>query len=326
MMAEEITVFTEAIFPEGHLQRARSVFRRLKFFLQAKKTPSYKKYGGHYAVTRSLVEGLIKNNITFNYNPSRKKDIADKVIVLAGMERLKDMVELKRKGKIKTLFAGPNIFESPLEENGLLMDPAIDKCIVPSEWIRSFFIQEAQTLQDKVEIWHAGVDTEYWKPVVGQKRNKVIVYWKTEAEDYYRSVCDLLRDYDYEPATIKYGSYSIEEYKELLNQSLFIVFISRSESQGIAMAEAWSMDVPVYAWDPGKLDYKNRNYREVTSCPYLTDEAGLKWTDVNELKELLGKTKNSGCSFQPRKYALRFFTDEHTSAELVSKFRRFNGA
>ena len=325
-MSAELTVFTEAIYPEGTLQRVMSFFGRLKFILRAKKAPPYTKYGGHYAVTRSLVEGLKKNNIKFNYNPSHKKDIAANVIVLAGTERLKDLVRLKQEGKIKTLFAGPNIFESPLEEDGILTDPEIDRCIVPSEWIKSHFIQESETLQNKIEIWHAGVDTEYWKPVAGQKRNKVIIYWKTETEDFYLSVENLIRQYGYEPATIKYGSYSIEEYKERLNESVFIVFISRSESQGIAMAEAWSMNVPVYAWDPGKLEYKNRNYSQVTSCPYLTNESGMKWTDLDQLKEILEKTKNDISRFQPRKYALRHFSDEHTSAELVSKFRGFNSS
>lgn len=30
------------------------------------------KYGGHYAVTRSIVDGFKKNKINFNYNPNEK--------------------------------------------------------------------------------------------------------------------------------------------------------------------------------------------------------------------------------------------------------------
>jgi len=325
MKPAELTVFTEPISAEGTTQQVRSFFRPLKFALQGKTPPPRKKYGGHYAVTRSLLEGLKKTGIDFNYNPSRKKDIAGNVIVLAGVERLQKLIELKQQGKIKILFAGPNICESPLEEDDLLTNLAIDKCIVPSGWIKTFFIQEQQTLKDRVEIWHAGVDTEYWKRSIQDKPSKVILYWKTEGEEFYHAIKDVIRQYGYEPVTINYGNYSLPEYKEALNKSLFAVFVSRSESQGIAMAEAWSMDVPVYAWDPGKLDYKNRDYREVTSCPYLTNEVGLKWTDIHQLKDILEGTRKGIFSFQPRQYAIRLFADEQTSTALVNKFRHHSG-
>jgi len=326
MKPVELSVFTEAISPERQSEQVMYFFRRIKYALQLKKLPPLKTYGGHYAVTRSLVEGLKKIGVEFNYNPTRTNDIAPNVIVLSGAERLKYMVQLKNKGEIKILFAGPNIFESPLEENALLTDPAIDKCVVPSGWVKTFFIQEAQSVSNKIEIWHAGVDAEYWKPWAQQKENKAIIYWKTEEEAFCEAVMDIVRQYGFEPVKIKYGIYTPGEYREELNKSLFAVFISRSESQGIAMAEAWSMNVPVYAWDPGTLDYKSRTYREVTSCPYLTDEAGLRWKSIDQLKDIIGKTGNGTLSFQPREYALRLFTDEHAASELIENFRRYNGS
>ena len=36
-----------------------------------------------------------------------------------------------------------------------------------------------------------------------------------------------------------------------------VYYISRSESQGIALTEAWSMNVPTYVWDTGIFIYKN---------------------------------------------------------------------
>src|SRR5882757_3664812 len=96
----KLTVFTEPISANGFIPRVKSFLRPLKFFLQGKKAPQQKKYGGHYAVTRSLVEGLQKIGADFNYNPMREKDISENVIVLAGVERLKEAIELKNKEKI----------------------------------------------------------------------------------------------------------------------------------------------------------------------------------------------------------------------------------
>ena len=171
----QLTVFTEPISAEGFFDRVKSFFRPLKFFLQGKKTPLKKKYGGHLAVTRSLVEGLQKIGANFNYNPSFKRAIAENVIVLASVERLKKMIELKKKGRIKKLFAGPNVCESPAEAGGILTDTAVDVCIVNSEWTADVFLAERSDLHGRIDIWYAGVDTEFWQPS-SRKRAEMSCY------------------------------------------------------------------------------------------------------------------------------------------------------
>ncbi|HLG40110.1 MAG TPA: hypothetical protein VI461_10590, partial [Chitinophagaceae bacterium] len=271
----------------------------------------------------SLVEGLEKIGADFNYNPIRKKNIAENVIVLAGVGRLKEIIELKKKGKIKKLFAGPNICESPNEENGILANKAIDVCIVPSQWVGVSYLEEENDLRGRIEIWHAGVDSNYWQPSAKKKNRDVIIYWKTEEEEFCKAIEDIIRNHNYNPVRVKYGNYSSKEYKEGLDIAVFAVFVSRSESQGIALAEAWSMDVPTYVWDPGELVYKNRKYKNITACPYLTEEAGLKWIELNELKEIVDRTQKGVLSFKPRKYVLRSFSDEQSASDLVNKFQCF---
>ena len=53
---------------------------------------------------------------------------------------------------------------------------------------------------------------------------------------------------------------------------LLAVFLSSSESQGIALAEAWSMNVPTFVWNPKPKELNGRYFPSVDSAPYLTPE------------------------------------------------------
>ena len=313
----KLTVFTEPIAPIGFIQEIKSVLRPLKFFLQGKEAPQKKKYGGHYAVTRSLLEGLKKIGIDFNYNPVKEKDITENVIVLAGVERLKEVIELKEKGRIQFLLAGPNVVDDVLSENQVVADPAVDYYIVPSEWVKNLVINDCIKLKDRVLCWSAGIDSQHWKPGIGKdQRNEVLIYWKTESEGFYQEVVKLVKEQGMQPALIKYGNYTVTEYKEQLNKSQFAIFISRSESQGIALAEAWSMDVPTLVFDPGEFFFNGRMVYNASSCPYLTRSTGLVWKNPEGLKKIIGD-KNSFIGFSPREYVLKQFTDEYSAEQLI---------
>ncbi|HET6996478.1 MAG TPA: hypothetical protein VFI06_15895 [Chitinophagaceae bacterium] len=319
-----LTIFTEPIYAEDFIGRAKSFVRPLKYFLQGRELPGKKKFGGHYAVTRSLIEGLNKINADFNYNPSYEKDIRENVIVLAGVERLKKIIRLKNKGKIRRLFAGPNICESPNEEDGILADQAIDVCIVNSQWTREAFIAERNELKERIGIWYAGVATDYWKPQGPARSRDAIVYCKTNDTAFCKEVEDIVRDSSYNVIRIQYGNYNIEEYKDALSRSSFAVFLSKSESQGIALTEAWSMNVPTYVWDPREVIYKNGIAVETTSCPYLTKETGLRWKETAELKNILAQTNENSLSFEPRKQVMDLFSDEQSARNLVNMFVSVN--
>ncbi len=167
--------------------------------------------------------------------------------------------------------------------------------------------------------WSAGVDSEFWKPVTHKdQRNKVLIYWKTETEDFCREIIDLVRKLGMQPALIKCGDYIPSEYKEQLDRSRFAIFISRSESQGIALAEAWSMDVPTLVFDPGLFSFNGRTVTNTSSCPYLTPSTGLTWKSIEELKRILN-AKNSFIGFSPRSYVLGHFTDEYRAKQLIDR-------
>lgn len=100
-------------------------------------------YGGHYAVTRSLIEGLKKTDACFNYDPRNVAEVGDVVLVLSDTNALRQAIQFKRDGRIKKLLAGPNLVVWACDDGYVLASPEIDICIVPSNFPRVAYIEDS---------------------------------------------------------------------------------------------------------------------------------------------------------------------------------------
>lgn len=272
-------------------------------------------YGGHPAVTRSLIEGFNKIGFKeFNYLPHNINQIAPHVHVLAGTETLKYALQLKQKGIIKKLTAGPNIVTFSNELNGLVANRNIDLYLQPSKWCVDLQIRLNSSLKDRCKVWPAGIDLEKFVPDITSVKKQVLIYHKNESNQFCYRIEKLVKKYGYQTKIIKYGSYKHDEYIGELMKSKFMVCISDSESQGLFLSEAWAMDVPTLCFDPCYYHFKTpfdlEINREITSCPYLTECTGLRFYEMSELELILKDYDKYECHFKPRSWVEKNLSDE----------------
>lgn len=319
-MATMITVLTEPVsrVHQGPIASLVQFFEEVRG-VRGSVLEKAKCYGGHAAVTRSLLEGLTRLEVQYQYNPRFIPQVGDIVIVLAGIAPLDQAIAWKRAGRISTLLAGPNIVVRPTDYGGLIAEPEIDACIVPSQWVGTAYVEDAPTLAGRIKVWAAGVDERYWNGLRPHASSKtVLLYQKSVSEELGLACERLLRSMGWSPIRVVYGRYTKDEYREVLASSVFAVFLSRSESQGLALAEAWAMNVPTLVWDPGELTFEGRKYSTVSACPYLTSETGLSWETVTELEEVLTHVDDVVTSRAPRQWVLDHMTDEIAARNLLS--------
>ncbi len=267
-------------------------------------------------VMGSLCRGLDKLEFDYNINPA-PQDLHDVVIVISNISKLRYAINLKKTKRIKKLLAGPNLMIRADDYNRIAASPEIDKYLVPSEWCRIAYQEVEPRLKGKIELWYAGVDPDKWNSF-NKTEEKVIVYWKNEGESFCNQVETLLQKYGFEIVRLRYGSYKLNQYKELLKKTKFCVFLSRSESQGIALAESWSMDVPTIAWNPKELVAHGRRYSIVSACPLLTTLTGRDWQNLQELESLICKYESICKDFSPRSWVLGNLTDQKSAELLLS--------
>lgn len=284
-------------------------------------------YWEHGAVMQSIHNGLKKLHADYNYNPNNPEDIHKTVWVVAGSTAFEEAVKLKKSGKIKNLFAGPTVLITDIVRE----IEATDAYLVPTPIVKKFLLDNIDSrLESKILFFFSGVDTDFWEPAKNKKNCDVLVYKKTCPDDLFQEVIKLLTEHDYRPVVIEYGKYQLKHYKKVLNEVMFAIFLSESESQGIALLESWSMDVPTLVWKTkNKVQVRIipnviHESDELSPAPFLTSETGFFWSDTEYLKELLNNKDEIFQKTSPRKWVLNHMTDELAAENFISTFREFD--
>lgn len=121
---------------------------------------------------------------------------------------------------------------------------------------------------------------------------------------------------------IRYGHYKKEHYRNELSLCDFAVFISERETQGIALAEAWAMNVTTFYWDSFSAVLGGLVLLPTSSCPYLTKKTGCRWRNVQELRNLIYIYDRK--YFSPREWVLKNMTDEVSARRLMEIFNKID--
>lgn len=278
-------------------------------------------YGGHFAVTRSLIEGLSNIGADFNYNPFFQRQLGKCVLVLSDLEALRQAILWKREGKISKLLAGPNLVVLPSDCLDVITAKEIDCYLVNSDWTYKAYTDDAPQLKQNCKIWAAGVDTNYWTPNQPKDQDQVLIYQKNAPHHLLTAINNILSENHYNAHIMSYGEYQHSEFLENLKKSKFAVFLSQFESQGIALAEAWSTDVPTLVWNPDKADFDGKTL-SVSSAPYLSKDTGLFFSDEYQFRCLLNEINCCLNGFKPREWVIGNMSDQvcaHHLLQIIDK-------
>ena len=197
-----LTVLTAPV-PTDRERLTRTVRRQLRRVVKpGAPLPSTSTYPGHFALVRSVVEGLRKIGADFNFNPGRLSEIG-RVVYAPANEALRQAMQLKCEGAIDYLVAGPVNALFAEECDGILQEPAIDRVIVAHQWTLEFF-SRAPALLAKSRVCPCGVDPEAWAPSQSaDTRTAALVYWKSGDEAFCERVEEIVRSCGLEPQRLR---------------------------------------------------------------------------------------------------------------------------
>ncbi len=269
-----------------------------------------RKYSGPQAVCDSLLRGLKDNNIQFTLNSRYSKN--NIVIVLSGIMALREQIARKKAGEIKTLAAGPNLVVTPNDSGQILCNPLIDHVLVPSKWVRDFYAKATPDIAGKLIIWPAGVKDS----LKSTHDNTILIYFKSDDETLLSDAVTVVSNLGYLSCTFIYGSFTHADYLTALKRASAVVYISPSESQGIALHEAWMCNVPTFVHFTGITQTPAFTWHDkLINAPYLTGDFGAFYTNNHSLTQLLSKVQ----SYKPRQKCKQTLSDSVTVRTLLDK-------
>lgn len=274
-------------------------------------------YSGHYAVMRSIHAGLKDLEIPFNYNPKNPFSFYKHVHVFGNLKALRMAVFLKKIGFIHRLTVGPNLVTAP-SDNKLATSSAIDLFLVNSQWTYDCYIQDAPSLKDRIAIWPAGVDYNFWNIKKQQHSNQIVIYSKIKEQNFIKECVSFLEEKGENIEIVYYGSYTIAQLKRTLENAKAVVYFVNSESQGIALFEIWASNTPTIVWNPGNFNYNMKNYA-CSSAPYLSAQTGAFFGDIDSLKKMYKEGAFNPNLYQPREWIKKNGTDKLSATIFIEK-------
>lgn len=298
------------------------------------------KVKGQTRVFLNLIKGLKKAGIDFDIN-NYKYCLTNPSVPICIIGNT-DML-LKHEWK-NPIILGPCIFSHPVDFPDLLEKYDIQRIIVPSDWVKNMYAQHYGNI---CEAWPVGIDIEKWEQGKNKKKHVDILlyqklYWEdnSKADSLFSKIKDYLEEKKIPFKVLVRGNYSSKEYRDLLNSSKALVFLSWHETQGIAYQEALACGVPVLAYDKGGL-WQDPNYfpervkfQPVSSVPYWSDQCGMKFPSFDEFEKtfpLFMAKVNQGL-FSPREYVKDHLSLEASTVLYVkivkdtfNKLNRRNG-
>ncbi len=311
-----LNLFYEEPDPDRWFPYDRYLRKIIRRIVRGKQRP-----GGVMMISINLMRGLDKLGIPYRLNDyNYVKKHPEEIACIIG----KPHVLYRRKWKNPILF-GSGIFSHPIENANLLKDyPNIKKILVPGPWMLDMF---KPWYGDAVTAWPVGIDTEKWSPVNdAEKTIDFIVYDKLNRDrdnliqDVLNPVLAVLQSKNLSYQIIRYGDYNTGQLKTAIDNSKAAIFLSESETQGLAYQQILSADLPILAWDHGGYWQDSYYYphmvkfKPVSSVPYWDERCGIKFKDMQDFNDKLSSFLNEWTNFKPRAYILDNLTLEKCAA------------
>jgi hypothetical protein len=269
---------------------------------------------GPQSVLRSLKRGLQKLN--FPYRVNVKPQPGDTVHVLSSVHALRYAIDLKKKGLIDQLVAGPNLMIIPSDHDRILASPEIDKILTVSDWTRDFYAAALPEVSNKIEIYPSGVQIP--KRINLKDRKGAVVFKKVTEEKIFKTVEKELDMRNIPYTTFFYGSFDQEEYFAALEKAEFMVYLQEVESQGIALQEAWARNVPTLVWNKGTFTYPTgQTVTGNIAAPFLTEHTGMFFAGAEEFPSTLTLFLLRLPTFSARQYCEHYLSDKATAETYV---------
>ena len=177
--------------------------------------------------------------------------------------------------------------------------------IQPSAWVVNLWEYIKDCIQ--VKVLPFPVQINKFKPI-NDKREKVFIYFKSRKIEELEYIKDELALKNIQYTIFDYRRrYSEIDYLNDLQQSKYGIWIGRHESQGFALEEALSCDVPLLVWDVTSMNQEEGyNYDNIpaTCIPYWDERCGEIFYKREEFESKFDEFISKLDTYKPREYIL----------------------
>lgn len=266
---------------------------------------------------------LLLNNINYEYKFGNINEINDFDIVYSP----NNPIDASNYPSKKFIF-GPHFSIFP--DNKLLCINNIHTnsvYIQPSVWVCQLWKNYGTENIVPIKDFPFPVEIDKFSPIQHSQKNEVFIYFKRRKPEELEYVKQFLK---YKNITYKIfdyvQKYNEEDYLKCLQNAKYGIIIDAHESQGFAIEEALSCNVPLLVWNTSFMSQEyGSNYPNIpcTSIAYWDERCGIYFYKVEEFETSYNEFINKLDTYNPRAYIMENLSPQKCGQrfiELVASF------
>lgn len=194
--------------------------------------------------------------------------------------------------------------------------------IQPSQWAADVWINFGVRKFIEVVPIAFPVEIDRFKPRVSIKKDKVFIYFKRRKPQELNAIINFLNHKNINYRIFDYVKrYNEEDYLNYLQQSKYGIILDAHESQGFAIEEALSCNVPLLVWNVSSMSQEEGgNYQHIpaTSIPYWDKRCGENFYQPSEFMNKYEEFINKLDTYKPREFVL----ENLSTQECAENFKK----
>jgi hypothetical protein len=199
--------------------------------------------------------------------------------------------------------------------------------IQPSKWAaetwRNFNVEKIIP----IKTFPFPVEVEKFCPIQNSQKNEVFIYFKRRKPEELEYIKQFLNNKNITYKIFDYvKKYNEEEYLKCLQNAKYGIIIDAHESQGFAIEEALSCNVPLLVWNTSVMSQEyGSNYPNIpcSSIAYWDDNCGEYFYNREEFETTYNNFLNKLETYSPRAYIIENLSPQKCGErfiELVASF------
>jgi hypothetical protein len=267
---------------------------------------------GPKKVVNNLLESLQQENIEYSINEEKYKFNFLIQYDYAGHQKHSSL-------ELEHCVIGPQIWF--FDEHVKFLKDHLDyfkSFVVPSQWVKDLAVSKFGFPENKIETWPVGIKLSQLNRNV---KYDCLVYSKRRSQEELNQVVEFLENKKLSYNVISYGNYSESDLELLASQSRFCFLLNGTESQGIAVQEIMSNDIPMFVWDLTHWNDQGSDWSvPATSVPYWSSECGEKFYRNSEMGETFDKFYSRMGEYAPRNFVENNLSYQKSVNKLLEIF------
>jgi len=194
--------------------------------------------------------------------------------------------------------------------------------IQPSKWVVDLWTGMNILNYLPIKVFSFPVDTDRFCENNNLEKNEVLVYFKRRKPEELKKILNLLNNNKINYRLFDYvKQYNENDYLTFLQKCKYGIILDAHESQGFAIEEALTCNVPLLVWNVRYMSQEyGSSYNNIpcTSISYWDERCGEYFFEEADLEKTFNNFISKIETYKPREYILENLSVEKCSKEFFN--------